>query len=33
LAGVGHGGGNVSSGGIMYAPAAWKFLSSLPAHP
>ncbi len=31
LTGVSHGGGNVSSGGVMYAPAAWDFLSKLPA--
>jgi hypothetical protein len=31
LAGVGHGGGGVTSNGVMYAPAAWNFLSKLPA--
>jgi poly(3-hydroxybutyrate) depolymerase len=31
LAGVGHGGGGVDSMGVMYAPAAWDFLSKLPA--
>jgi hypothetical protein len=30
LMGVGHGGGGVTSGGVMYAPAAWDFLSKLP---
>jgi hypothetical protein len=31
LAGVGHGGGDVTAGGVAYWPIQWKVLSTLPA--
>jgi hypothetical protein len=30
LAGVAHGGGDVTAGGVAYWPIQWKILSSLP---